>query len=94
MFTFKDLQRHFIKQVCTAKANVELHMTNPMELQKQKRKAEEEEVLSVDDQVLSLEGCAVKRKVYIYVRRLVVGKFIRGKMNKQIIKGVFMTHQN
>ena len=36
-------------------------MTNPMELVKDK----EGDELSIDDQVLSLEGCAVKRKVHI-----------------------------
>ena len=36
-------------------------MTNPMELVEEK----EGDELRIDDQVLSLEGCAVKRKVHI-----------------------------
>jgi len=48
-------------QVCSARANVEVHMTNPMELVEEK----EGDELRIDDQVLSLEGCAVQRKVYI-----------------------------
>jgi len=51
------------EQVCSARANVKVHMTNPVELIEGK----EEEELSIDDQALSLEGCAVQRKRKVYI---------------------------
>ena len=51
-------------------------MTNPMELVEEK----EGDEFSIDDQVLSLEGCAVQRKVHI-CEKIGCGKMYRWKTN-------------